>query len=180
MKQEEEKETTLQGAGSMRQEFMILKKKAKDEALGRLSQLLTSIQQTVTKTVMDLIENKVDELERTVMKHYQELTEMRMELERMKLKLDEGIENPKKKAITEEKLTLAHSELTHLIGQKEKEYRNSNVAVGVEIDVKRAAEAVVREMGIEVLRTQEWVVRKGAGVDLGEHVRGGSEIRKVA
>ena len=70
MKQEEEKETTLQGEGSMRQEFMALKKKAKDEALGRLSQLLASIQQTVTKTVMDLIQKKVDELERTVVSHY--------------------------------------------------------------------------------------------------------------
>ena len=149
MYQEEEKKTTLQGPGSMRQEFTILKKKAKDKALGRLSQLLASIQQTVTKAVIDLIDNKVDELERTVLNHYKELTEMRSELERMKLKLDEGIENPKKKAITEEKLNLAHSELTRLIGQKEKEYRNSHVAVGVEINVKRAAEAVVREMGIE-------------------------------
>ena len=62
-------------------------------------------------------------------------------MEKMKEKLDEGIQDPKQKDKISEKLNLAHSELSHIIAQKEKEYKESaTVAAGLSVDTKRAAE----------------------------------------
>ena len=150
-----------------------------DDFLEKLNNALTKIEKIVMERATELIEKKIDELYHTVATHQNDLILLNSELEKMKEKLEEGIQDPKQKDKISEKLDLAHSELSHIIAQKGKEYKDGTVAVGLSIDVKRTAESILMMTGIEVIRNQDWVVKKAPGVSLQDHLYSSFENKRM-